>query len=36
MGIRIYSTADIIYREWYAGSGSYIRIQPTDSWSWGL
>lgn len=35
-GIKIYGTADIVEYEGYAGSGAYIRIKPTASWSWGI
>lgn len=35
-GIRIYGTADIVEHSGYAGSGSYIRITPTISWSWDI
>lgn len=36
-GIKVYGTADIVEREGgYAGSGSYLRISPTTSWSWNI
>lgn len=35
-GIRVYGTADFVERSSYAGPGSYLRITPQTSWSWGL
>ena len=36
-GLRVYGTAEIVDREGgYAGSGSYLKISPTTSWSWGV
>ena len=36
-GIKIYGHADIVEREeGYVGSGSYLRIRPTQSWSWNI
>lgn len=34
--LRIYGTADIVEREGYLGSRSYLRITPTVSWSFNL
>ena len=35
-GIRVFGTADIVDHEGYAGSGSYLRIRPTVTWSWNV
>ena len=35
-GIRVYGTAEIVAREGYAGGGSYLKITPTVTWSWGM
>ncbi len=35
-GIRIYGTAEIVEREGRFGPGSYFRITPVTSWSWGI
>ena len=35
-GIKIHGTADLTTREGYAGSGTYIRIEPREKWSWGI
>ena len=35
-GIKVFGTAEIVPREGYAGSGSYLRITPTISWSWSV
>ena len=35
-GIRVFGTADIVDYEGYAGSGSYLRIKPTVTWSWNV
>jgi pyridoxamine 5'-phosphate oxidase family protein len=35
-GIKIYGTAEFVERDGYAGSGSYLRIRPTTSWSWNV
>jgi pyridoxamine 5'-phosphate oxidase family protein len=34
--IRIYGTAAIVEREGMLGRGTYLRINPQVSWSWGL
>jgi len=34
--IRIYGTAELVEREGMVGRGSYIRITPQVSWSWGI
>jgi pyridoxamine 5'-phosphate oxidase family protein len=34
--LRIYGSADVVERDGYAGSGPYLRIAPTVSWSWNL
>ena len=35
-GLKIHGTADFVKREGYVGSGTYLRITPTKSWSWGI
>ncbi len=35
-GIRIYGTAEIVERAGRFGPGSYFRITPVTSWSWGI
>ena len=35
-GLKIHGTADFVERVGYMGSGTYLRITPTRSWSWGL
>jgi pyridoxamine 5'-phosphate oxidase family protein len=35
-GIRIYGTAELVEREGRFGPGTYMRITPTTSWSWGI
>ncbi len=35
-GLKIHGTADFVEHEGYAGSGTYLRITPTKSWSWGI
>ena len=35
-GIRIYGTADSVERNGHLGPGTYLRIKPEISWSWGL
>jgi pyridoxamine 5'-phosphate oxidase family protein len=35
-GIRIFGTADIVERESYVGSGAYLRLKPTVTWSWQI
>ena len=35
-GLKIYGTAEIVEHDGYAGSGAYLRIKPTASWSWGI
>jgi pyridoxamine 5'-phosphate oxidase family protein len=34
--LRIYGTAELIERQGQFGSGVYMRITPTISWSWNL
>jgi pyridoxamine 5'-phosphate oxidase family protein len=34
--LRIYGTAEVVQRDGYSGSGEYLRITPTVSWSWNL
>jgi pyridoxamine 5'-phosphate oxidase family protein len=34
--MRIYGTAELIERQGRFGSGAYMRITPTVSWSWNL
>ncbi len=35
-GLKIHGTAEFVEREGYAGSGTYLRITPTKTWSWGI
>jgi pyridoxamine 5'-phosphate oxidase family protein len=35
-GLRIYGTAELVQHDGYAGPGTYLKITPTISWSWGL
>jgi pyridoxamine 5'-phosphate oxidase family protein len=35
-GVRIYGVAELVEREGRFGSGVYMRITPTISWSWGI
>ena len=35
-GVKIHGTADLITREGYVGSGTYIRIRPEAKRSWGI
>lgn len=34
--IRVYGTGEFVEREGRFGSGPYMRIRPTTSWSWNL
>jgi pyridoxamine 5'-phosphate oxidase family protein len=34
--IRIYGTAELVEREGHLGSGQYMKITPTISWSWNM
>jgi pyridoxamine 5'-phosphate oxidase family protein len=35
-GMIVYGHAELVTREGYIGPGTYIRIQPTRKWSWGI
>ena len=35
-GLKIHGTAEFVERAGYAGSGTYLRITPKKSWSWGI
>ena len=35
-GLKVYGTADIVERKGYAGGGSYLRVRPSTTWSWGV
>ena len=35
-GVIVYGRAELTTREGYAGPGTYVRIQPTQKWSWGI
>jgi pyridoxamine 5'-phosphate oxidase family protein len=35
-GIRVYGTAELVHTEGQFGPGSYLRITPEESWSWGI
>jgi pyridoxamine 5'-phosphate oxidase family protein len=35
-GIKIHGIAEIVERNGHLGSGSYLAITPTVSWSWGV
>lgn len=35
-GIRVYGNAEVVQREGYAGSGNYLKVTPTVSWSWNV
>jgi pyridoxamine 5'-phosphate oxidase family protein len=35
-GIRIYGAAEVVEGEGMLGRGTYLRITPTVSWSWGI
>ncbi|MBI4527079.1 MAG: PPOX class F420-dependent oxidoreductase [Deltaproteobacteria bacterium] len=35
-GIKIHGIADFITRQGYVGAGTYIRIKPSEKWSWGV
>ena len=35
-GIKIHGAADLTTHEGYVGPGTYIRIEPTRKWSWGI
>jgi pyridoxamine 5'-phosphate oxidase family protein len=35
-GLRVYGTAELVERQGQLGSGTYMRITPTISWSWNL
>jgi pyridoxamine 5'-phosphate oxidase family protein len=35
-GIKIHGVADLTTRRGYVGPGTYIRIKPKETWSWGI
>jgi pyridoxamine 5'-phosphate oxidase family protein len=35
-GLKIHGTAEFVERAGYAGRGTYLRITPRKSWSWGI
>jgi pyridoxamine 5'-phosphate oxidase family protein len=35
-GIKTHGVADLTTRQGYVGAGTYIRIKPKESWSWGI
>jgi pyridoxamine 5'-phosphate oxidase family protein len=35
-GIKIHGVTDLTTRQGYVGAGSYIRIKPKETWSWGI
>ena len=35
-GLKIHGTAEFVERTGYVGRGTYLRITPVKSWSWGL
>jgi pyridoxamine 5'-phosphate oxidase family protein len=35
-GIKIHGVADLAKRQGYVGAGTYIRIRPKETWSWGI
>jgi pyridoxamine 5'-phosphate oxidase family protein len=35
-GLRVYGAAEFVERQGQFGSGTYMRITPTISWSWNL
>src|ERR671923_291883 len=35
-GIKIHGVADLITRQGYVGAGTYIRVKPKETWSWGI
>ena len=35
-GVKIHGIADVTSRHGYVGTGTYIRIKPEETWSWGV